>query len=187
MRFVKQPEEFRVYGAEAKQLILRFHPATLPALDCHHHALDLAIDVSACGVGPYRQDHPPAVIRLGRDDCVDLLRHLMTIHWSEHPATEKIIMEGGDGLRLSLRQGVERWTAPRPYTELMFEGVVLWPAPQSKSPDYRLFVWLYPEMLARLITALSDLLLPPEQRRVAVPPPAPSGLLLDPIEYALGS
>ncbi len=187
MRFVKQPEELRIYGAEAKQLILRFQPVALSTLDCDHDALDLAIDVSACGVGPYRHDHPPAVIRLGRDDCHNLLRHLTTIHRSEHPSTEKIVMEGSDGLQLTLRSGIERWTQPRPYTELMFDGVVLWPAPQSKDPDYRLFVWLYPEMLAKLIAALSDLLLPPEQRRVAVPSLKPSGLLLDPVEYALGS
>lgn len=187
MRFVKQPEELRIYGAEGKQLVLRYQPVALSSSDCHHDALDLAIDVSACGVGPYRHDHPPAVIRLCHDECYTLLRHLTTIHRREEPSTEKTFMEGIDGLRLSLRSGVERWTQPRPYTELRFEGVALWPEPQSKNPDYRLFVWLYPEMLARLIAALSDLLQAPERRRVAVPAPKPSGLLLVPVEYALGS
>lgn len=185
MRIANTPEEFRIYAAEGKQLVLRYHAADLAASDRDCESLKLSIDVSGCGIGPYRRTHPYVAIRIDRRDCENILAHLAR---AGDPGHGELTLVGDGGVGLTMRPGVERWTRPRPYTELMFEGLELWREfAHSRAPDYRLYVWLYPEMVARLVEVLRDLLRPPELRRVALPAPKQTSVELDPVEYAMGS
>lgn len=181
MRLIPPPEEFPIYGAEGKQLLLRYFPVDLPTSDRDCEALELVIDIAGCGIGPYRTFHRPVAIRLGRSDCEHLQDHLSR---SGEPGQGELTLGGVDGISLTVRPGFERWTKPRPYTQLMIEGYDLWREfPSAKQPDNRLYVWLYPEMVARLAAVLRDLLRAPVLRRLAVPPPKVKSIAIDPVEY----
>lgn len=183
MRLIPPPEEFPIYGAEGKQLVVRYRPVDLPASDRDCESLELAIDISNCCIGPYRNNHPPVVIRLDRRDCECLHDHLARTGEPDHG---ELTLGGVDGVSLTVRPGIERWTKTRPYTQLMIEGYDLWREfPSSKVPDNRLYVWLYPEMVARLVAVLRDLQHPPELRRMAVPPPKPTSIAIDPVEHVV--
>lgn len=184
MRFILPREETCFYGDESKHLLVRFTHARLPQSDKDLNALELAIDVNGMGIGPYRKVHVPCAIRLGRRDCELLLSHLSLAQAFE-TGHDRLTVGGADGLALALTFGRERATfQPRRFTTLTFEGIQLPDAHTSArdTPDYRLFVSIWPEQVARLINLLRDLMHEPEFRRVAVRP-----IEFDPTEYIVGS
>lgn len=184
MRFATPPEETRIYAAEAKQLILRYQVEPLAESDRDFDALELVIDISNMGIGPYRKKHVPVAVRLDRRDCEILTAYLAR---SGDGSQEALRLGGAAGVALAAYHGVERWTQPRPYIAIEFEGLDLWREFKGWTPDYRTYVWLYPENVARMVDALRDLLRPPELRRIAVPRPRPTTIEFDPTEYFPGS
>lgn len=186
MRYIPPREEIRIFGAESKELLVRFSCTALPQSDRDLNALELAIDVNGMGIGPYRKVRVPCAIRLGRRDCELLLAHLSLAQAFE-TGHDRLTVGGADGMVLALTYGRERATfEPRRLTTLTFEGVQLPDAHKSARvlPDYRLFVSIWPEQVARLVNLLRDLMREPEFRRVAVAQErAPE---FDPTDYVVG-
>lgn len=186
MRYIPPREEIRIYGAEGKQLLVRFTCAELAQSDRDWNALELAIDVNGVGIGPYRKERVPVAVRLGRRDCELLIAHL-GVSQAFEAGHDRMTVGGADGVALALTYGRERAAfEPRRYTMLTFEGVQL---PDSQrihrvTPDYRLCVAIWPEQVGRLVNVLRDLMHEPEYRRVAVAQERPAEI--DPTEHVVG-